>query len=62
MNTQAASDLDSATYNVIDGHTGAIVRSYPGAKRKAARNYAEKLNMAYGAHRYLAQPVFAVAK
>ena len=62
MNTQAASDLDSATYNVIDGHTGATVRSYVGSKRRAACNHAERLNQAYGAHRYLAQPVFAVAK
>lgn len=58
MNNEATADLDSVTYVVRDGHTGAVLKSYPGSKRKAARNYAEKLNQAYGAHRYSAHPVF----
>lgn len=59
---QTTSDLDSATYNVIDCHTGAVIRAYAGTKRKAARNYAERLNQGYGAHRYTAQPVFTAAQ
>ncbi len=57
---QVTTNLDSVTYRIIDGHTGCQVgKDYAGKDRKRARNRAEKLNQAYGAHRYSAQPVFA---
>ncbi len=55
-------DLNSITYLVIDGHTGLPVgKPYAGKDRSRARNRAEKLNQAYGAHRYSAQPQFPKA-
>lgn len=55
-------NLDSITYLVVDGHTGQPVgKPYSGKQRSRARARAEKLNQAYGAHRYSAQPQFPKA-
>lgn len=51
-------ELDALTYRLIDGQTGAILAEKPGSKRRALRNRAERMNLAYGAHRYYAAPVF----
>ena len=52
-------------YRVVDQHTGAVVRAYTvqcgatqGRSRTAASRAADRLDNAYGAHRYTVQPVW----
>lgn len=50
--------MDATIYRIIDIHTGQQVGSdYSYASRKRARTRAEKLNLAYGAHRYTVRMV-----
>ena len=52
--------METKIYRIIDGHTGKQIGSdYTYASRKRARTRAEKLNLAYGAHRYFVRPIFA---
>ncbi len=41
------------SYILKDSQTGAILATYPEAKRKSARAKAEKMNQSYGAVRYV---------
>lgn len=49
-------------YEIRDGKTGERVKNgnYSYAKRRVARNRAERMNMTYGAHRYSAVPIFSI--
>ena len=47
-----------AIINLIDCHTGQILKTYKYSQRKPARNRANKLDLAYGSCRYAAQVVF----
>jgi hypothetical protein len=46
-------------YDLIDSRTGQLVRSY--STRAAASRAADKRDLAYGAVRYLVQPVWGEA-
>ena len=51
--------MEKTTYQIIDQQTGnAVSNVYKYAQRNKARNRAERLNLEYGAHRYIAQPTF----
>lgn len=51
--------MQNHTYQIIDTQTGnAVSGVYTYAQRNRARNKAEKLNQAYGAHRYTAKVTF----
>ncbi len=45
-------------YELVDNHTGAVIKSYPADKARAARNRANKLDNQYGAVRYVVRMVF----
>ena len=52
-------DLNNFTYKIIDLKTRQqIGTNYKGSQRRKARNRAEKLNLEYGAHRYIAVPIY----
>lgn len=44
-------------YHVVDCHTKAIVKEYAEGKGKQARAYANKLDMKYGAVRFIVKLV-----
>lgn len=44
-------------YHVVDCHTKAIVKEYAEGKGKQARAYANKLDLRYGAVRYVVKLV-----
>lgn len=52
--------MENTTYQIIDLQNGNKVSGvYSYTHRNRARNKAEKLNLEYGAHRYVATPTFA---
>jgi len=51
--TPPAADPKDTSYAVVDLHTSRLVSVIRGGRRARAR--AEKLNLAYGAHRYTAR-------
>ena len=51
--------MENTIYNLTDLHTGKVIATYTYAQRNAARRRADKMDLAYGAHRYAACPVFA---
>jgi len=44
------------TYQVIDRHTGAVVRTYAATRRRMAYALADRLDLEYGAVRYAVRP------
>lgn len=51
--------MNVSKYLVIDNHTKSIVKEYASDKGKAARNYANKLDLKYGAVRYIVRIVWS---
>lgn len=47
-------------YEVVDNQTKAVIKTYSEGKRQAARNFANKRDLAYGAIRYVVRPVWEV--
>ena len=56
---QTTNSREIAGYTVVDGMTGAVLKSYTVAQRKAAYRYAEKRCQQYGSYRYTVQLVWA---
>lgn len=52
MNTATITLPALTGYRIMDTHTGATLATYTPEKKLSARRKAEKLNLAYGAHRY----------
>lgn len=48
MNTQT-----NVAYEVVDIQTKAVIKQYPAGKGQAARNFANKRDLAYGAVRFI---------
>lgn len=45
-------NTSNVAYEVVDTHTKAVIKQHPTGKGQAARNFANKRDMAYGAVRY----------
>ncbi len=50
--------MENTTYQLIDIQTNEIIKTYSYAQRNRARNRADKLDMKYGACRYIVKPIF----
>jgi hypothetical protein len=48
-------------YELVDAHTGTILKRYEDGQHKAARNRANRLDNQYGAVRYVVRMVFVNA-
>lgn len=46
------------SYELIDGQTGIVLKTYKSTQRVTARKRADKLDNIYGAYRYNVKPVF----
>lgn len=53
METESTTLTDSTPYYLVDSKTGALVKEYTYAQRKAARNRLDRMDIAYGACRYV---------
>lgn len=56
MNATASQQFSH--YELVDSHTGTILKRYEDGQHKAARNRANKLDSQYGAVRYIVRMVF----
>ena len=45
--------ISNVAYEVVDIQTKAVVKQYPSGKGQAARNFANKRDLAYGAVRFI---------
>lgn len=52
-------NTETIGYEVVDIQTKAVVKSYGQDKRQAARNFANKKDLAYGAIRYVVKPIYS---
>lgn len=51
--------MENTTYQLIDSQTGKVIATYTYAQRNRARARADRMDLAYGAVRYVVRPVFA---
>ncbi len=51
--------MKTTTYELIDTKTGNVLKTYSYAQRNRARSRANKLDLQYGAVRYIIKPIFA---
>ncbi|MNX77796.1 hypothetical protein D3C86_1093530 [compost metagenome] len=53
MTTSVNTQINNVAYEVVDTHTKAVIKQYPAGKGQAARNLANKKDLAYGACRFI---------
>lgn len=54
--------METTTYELIDSKTGFVLGTYSYARRNSARRRADKLDLLYGAVRYVVRPVFGASE
>lgn len=57
--TKERNEMNNTTYELIDTQTKKVIATYSYAQRNRARNRRDKLDLQYGAVRYILKPIFS---